>query len=477
MRANDALYQANNALNIMAEERWNDCSVAHIERMRQLNVDLMPIDEIGYYQNGRLLCTIWGNTSQEILERTADQILPGGLAITLNVEPAMSRGSSMMAVSQGGHVVLIKPQRMVDVLLSMRVTLGVALEGGRLVALSGAADPALVARLTRQAVVGTDSHYSYVSVTAPGLIAFAIADRSEIEERLRQELWILLPLGVAVALVLVAMVAWFSRHRLSLHSELASAIRNQELIVYYQPIIALDTGRCVGAEALVRWQQPNGRMIPPDSFIPIAEEFGLIADITDFIIERVVEDLAAMLAVEQAVHVAINIGASDIGSGRFLPILGRALERRNVAPAQIWLEATERGFVNADAARETIAKARAAGHLVAIDDFGTGYSSLSLLEKLPLDALKIDKTFVDSIGKHAATSIVIPHIIDMARELDLDIVAEGIETEEQVNYLRNAGVALGQGWLYAKAMPLPDFIDYYGRNKATVPGWIPVGAS
>lgn len=130
MRVNDTLSQANNALAIMEEENWGDCSTAHIERMRQLTVDIIQIDEIGYYGDGRLLCTIWGNASQETRERAPDQILPDGLRITLNVDPAVSRGSSMMAVSHQGHVILFKAQRMVDVLLDRRVTLGVALEGG-----------------------------------------------------------------------------------------------------------------------------------------------------------------------------------------------------------------------------------------------------------------------------------------------------------------------------------------------------------
>ncbi|MBW6401102.1 EAL domain-containing protein [Roseomonas sp. HJA6] len=475
-RFNDTISQANTALGIISSEQWDDCSPAHIGRMRQLSVDIMTIDEIVYYRNGRLSCTIWGNTNRAILERAPDHTLPNGVGITLNVESTVSRGGSMVAVSHRGHAVLVKPQRMVDVLLDTHATLGVAMDGGRLVALSGSADPELLAVLTSGPAVGADARHFYASVGGPGFIAFAIAERSAIEGRWREELWLLLPLGGVVSLVLVATVAWFSRHRLSLRSELASAIRNGELVVHYQPIMSLGTGRCVGAEALVRWQQPDGRMIPPDSFIPIAEEFGLIADITDFMIDRVVRDLADMLAIDRSVYVAINIGASDIGSGRFLPVLDRALARWNVAAPHVWLEATERGFVDADAARKTITAARAAGHLVAIDDFGTGYSSLSLLEKLPLDALKIDKAFVDSIGKDAATSIVIPHIIGMAKELSLAIVAEGIETEEQVDYLRKAGVKLGQGWLYAKAMPLGDIIDYYGHNKAGPWDGVPVDA-
>ncbi|WP_459665884.1 EAL domain-containing protein, partial [Novosphingobium sp. 11B] len=219
-------------------------------------------------------------------------------------------------------------------------------------------------------------------------------------------------------------------------------------------------GLCVGAEALLRWQRSDGTSVSPEVFIPLAEKHRLIEPLTDMMIGCVVADLADMLRRERSVHVAINISAIDMQSGRFLPVLTHALAEAGVAPRQVWLEATERGFMDAAAARETLEKARAQGHMVAIDDFGTGYSSLAQLAALPLDALKIDKSFVDAIGREAATSVVVPHVIEIAHGLNLLIVAEGVETPEQEAYLRAAGVGFAQGWLYAKALPAGEFLAF-----------------
>jgi len=138
-----------------------------------------------------------------------------------------------------------------------------------------------------------------------------------------------------------------------------------------------------------------------------------------------------------------------------------------VQQKQIWLEATERGFVEIDAARATVNRARELGYLAAIDDFGTGFSSLQHLQQLPLDVLKIDKSFVDNIDQDAATGTVTGHIIEMAKSLRLQIVAEGIETEAQRDYLRGHGVQFGQGWLFGKAMPADEFLRFY-RDRANL---------
>lgn len=237
------------------------------------------------------------------------------------------------------------------------------------------------------------------------------------------------------------------------------ALRSGEFVAHYQPLIELSTGACVGAEALVRWRQPNGTLVPPDLFIPYAEQDDLILELTDAVIRRVVADMASILW-RTDIHVAINVSARDMETGRFLSVLQNCLKRAGIPASRIWIEATERGFINVDAARQTLEAARAAGHQVAIDDFGTGYSSLALLESLPLDALKIDKSFVGAVGKGAAPSIVTPHIIEMAHGLGLSIVAEGVETLEQAAYLRGAGVQYAQGWLYSKALPPEEFALY-----------------
>jgi sensor c-di-GMP phosphodiesterase-like protein len=220
----------------------------------------------------------------------------------------------------------------------------------------------------------------------------------------------------------------------------------------------------------VRWKRPDGSLVRPDLFIPLAEESGLITAITDQVIALVVFDLNSLLVADRSVHIAINLSAADVGTERVLPIIAKALQHTGIQPQQIWLEATERGFVDIEAARSALARARELGHAVAIDDFGTGYSSLSHLEGLPLDALKIDKAFIDTISTNSATSSVTPHIIDMAKTLKLTIVAEGVETQAQADYLVERGVEYGQGWLFAKPMPAPEFIAYCRQAEIRPPG-------
>ncbi|RBA96579.1 EAL domain-containing protein, partial [Xanthomonas oryzae] len=275
------------------------------------------------------------------------------------------------------------------------------------------------------------------------------------------------PVGIAVALLLVGAVLWVSRRRLSPLARPEIAVQRGEFIVHYQPIIALDSGACVGAEALVRWQQPDGVLVPPDAFIPLAEESGLILPITDLVVAEVIRELGPTLAADPALHVAINVSAEDIKSSRVQSVLEHALRGTGVDSGQLWVEATERSLMDIDAARTTIMRLRGAGHTVSIDDFGTGYSSLQYLQGLPLDALKIDKSFVDTIGTHSATSAVTAHIIEMAKTLRLRTIAEGVERQEQLDYLRAHGVDLAQGWLFSRALPATGFIAYHAQARST----------
>jgi sensor c-di-GMP phosphodiesterase-like protein len=243
------------------------------------------------------------------------------------------------------------------------------------------------------------------------------------------------------------------------------AIAQREFTVHYQPIIDLETEACIGAEALVRWLRPDGTVVAPDQFIPLAEETGLILPITDQVIQGVVRDMAHLLRDNRRLHVAINICADDLKSGRFLDTLHQALKGSMINNSQIWIEATERCFIDVESAVTTLKKARALGFKIAIDDFGTGYSSLQYLERLPVNVLKIDKSFVDAIDKSSASSSVVTHIIAMAKTLGLEIVAEGIESPHQADYLRLYKVDYAQGWLYSKALPSQDFLNFVNTQK------------
>jgi sensor c-di-GMP phosphodiesterase-like protein len=232
---------------------------------------------------------------------------------------------------------------------------------------------------------------------------------------------------------------------------------NGEFFLEYQPIISLGQARCIGAEALVRWRRWDGEPMSPEMFIPAAEQAGLIQPLTDQVIDRVVGDLGTLLAARRDLHVAVNIAACDLLSERVAAVIARRLAGTGVEPSQIGLEATERGFVDAASARVVIDRLRVIGHAVAIDDFGTGYSSLSYLQSFRVDALKIDKSFVDAIGADAATSGVIDHIIAMAKQLRLQIVAEGVENARQADYLRARGVDVGQGYYFSRPLSPEDF--------------------
>jgi sensor c-di-GMP phosphodiesterase-like protein len=282
-------------------------------------------------------------------------------------------------------------------------------------------------------------------------------------QRLRALPWGWLLGGMAGGLGLAAWAGFMVVRRLSPRGQLSDAVRRHQFIVAYQPIVDLATRRCVGAEALVRWKHHN-RIVRPDHFIPLAEHQGLIQAITDQVLDTVLLELGDFLVRYRDYYVSINLSAPDLTSRRFLDRLGPAVAAHRLLPAQIRIEATERGFLDAEAAKNVIGAFREAGHPVYIDDFGTGYSSLSHLQNFQVDALKIDKSFVDTIGQDAASSSVASHIIEMAVTLNVQVVAEGIEREEQANYLFLRGAQFGQGWLFSPPLSAADFIGYAGKT-------------
>ncbi|SAL28779.1 diguanylate cyclase/phosphodiesterase with PAS/PAC sensor(s) [Caballeronia sordidicola] len=285
--------------------------------------------------------------------------------------------------------------------------------------------------------------------------------------RLRARPWNWLFAGLAGGLAVSAWLGLLMVRRLSPLGQLSDAVRRHQFIVAYQPIVDLETRRCVGAEALVRWKQ-NNRVVRPDHFIPLAEHRGLIQAITDQVFDTILFELGEFLQRYREMYVSINLSAPDLVTRRFLDRLTPALAEAGISPQQIRIEATERCFLDADAAKEVIQAFRDAGHPVYIDDFGTGYSSLSHLQNFQVDVLKIDKSFVDTVGQDAASSSVASHIVDMAQTLGVQVVAEGIEHEEQACYLHARGAQFGQGWLFSEPLSAPDFIRYVGRALVTV---------
>ncbi|OOG66941.1 hypothetical protein B0E45_24280 [Sinorhizobium sp. A49] len=465
MRADMALGEATSALKSADQFSFAPCSQAHIAAMRTLVVNTRSVEDIGYFEGEALKCSSWGKLKTTIGRRQVDFTTASGIGVTARVHPTVSNGRAMLGFRYRSYSVLTDPARLVDVLASPDTRLAIASDTGTLVSVLNAPDESLIKRLVEHPQTGSDADNLFATANGSGWIAVATSSRASLLNDLGRERLLLLPLGAIVAALMVGLVLWLSRRRLSPLGELSIAVQRREFIVHYQPLIEMKTGICVGAEALVRWRRPDGSLVRPDTFIPLAEESGLIQAITDQVVDGVIGDLGAVLVADRSLHIAINLSADDIRSGRVLPVIQAALASSGILTEQIWLEATERGFMDVKSARATIEDARRLGHSVAIDDFGTGYSSLQYLQDLPLDALKIDKSFIDTVGLASATSAVTPHIIDIAKSLNLYIVAEGIERQEQADYLLERGVHYGQGWLYSKALPAQEFIAFYNESK------------
>lgn len=246
------------------------------------------------------------------------------------------------------------------------------------------------------------------------------------------------------------------QQRLSLEARLRNAIFNNELELHYQPVFDMKTRRTVGTEALVRWPQEDGSMIPPSAFIPVAEESGLIIPLGDWVLETAARQLQAWHTDGYRLHMAVNISIHQLYPDGDAEKIA-SLVRPYIDPAWITLEITESVLMVKPAQMEELLNGlHEQGFQIAIDDFGTGFSSLSRLQHLPLQTLKIDRSFVNELNPGGKGAGMITIIQQMASSFGLHTVAEGIENEEQYNHLCAAGVELGQGYWYGRPMPEQD---------------------
>jgi diguanylate cyclase (GGDEF)-like protein/PAS domain S-box-containing protein len=251
--------------------------------------------------------------------------------------------------------------------------------------------------------------------------------------------------------------------RLQMEADLEQAIRSGELVLHYQPEIDLATRRIVGFEALVRWRHPERGLISPGEFIPMAEETGLILPLGDWGLTEACRQVAAWRAISagrpHALRVSVNLSARQFGRPGLASHVEEVLAKTAVSPDDLRLEVTESSLMsNADAALETMQDLQALGIGLHMDDFGTGYSSLNHLHRYPFDTLKIDRSFIQGIADESDSIEIVGTILDLARSLEMEVVAEGIETGEQVERLQSLGCRLGQGYYFAKPLE-PDIIN------------------
>mgnify|MGYP002619821656 CR=1 FL=1 len=249
--------------------------------------------------------------------------------------------------------------------------------------------------------------------------------------------------------------------RLVLEGELREAVRDDQLVVYYQPKISIMDGSIAGVEALVRWNHPTAGLLSPGTFIQAAEECGLIGDIGDWVMRHACTEMAELNRRGLKLPVAVNVSAVQFEDEGFADSVLETLRETGLPASLLELELTESvAMRQPERVLEQIEPLRKRGVGFAIDDFGTGHSSLSYLTRMPFDVFKIDQSFVRDMSSDPHARIVVETILAMARALKLQTVAEGVETSEQLAFLREQGATLAQGYLFARPMPLADLVRF-----------------
>ncbi len=253
-----------------------------------------------------------------------------------------------------------------------------------------------------------------------------------------------------------------------IEGELEKAATNDELSLYYQPQIAAETGELKGAEALMRWNHPVHGMVQPGKFIPIAERIGIMPKLTWWCLNTALRELQSINCKNGRLTAAINISAADLADQGFTKAVADAIGIWNIEPHLLTLEITESSVMkDLELSARILDKIRTKGVKISIDDFGTGYSSLAYFRQLPVDELKIDRSFITNILESELDLHVVKTIIEMARALDLNIVAEGVESKHTKQILTKMGCRTIQGFYYSTPLPLEDFIAWVDSYQSS----------
>jgi len=257
-----------------------------------------------------------------------------------------------------------------------------------------------------------------------------------------------------------------SPSRFTLLGELRQALEKRQFVVYYQPKISLATSEVTGVEALVRWQHPRDGLVLPDVFIPLMEQTGLLRALTPWVLAAAMQQCRALQDLDIPVTVSINLSVRDLQDPQLVDTVAEQLAAHQVNPQRLEIEVTESALMSErERAQETLVRLSEMGLKVAIDDFGTGYSSLAYLKSLPVDVIKIDRSFVTAMARNENDAAIVHASIDLAHHLDLEVVAEGVETEEVLRRLQALGCDGGQGLYISRPLSAEDLLIWLQQSS------------
>ncbi|RYG98927.1 MAG: EAL domain-containing protein [Alphaproteobacteria bacterium] len=441
------------------------CSESGLEVMRDLDLSSTLLQGVGWVEGNTMICSSFSGRRDNSLGR-ADYVSATGSLFRLDV-PLGLRNRYVVVQTNSSAGVIHKQLALSFVEhVPGSAVLILAWSTGRPILTRGTIPNALVQGQMREGIFRTaDRTVAIIRSSRYDTAAVVIIPANRRSDFSRQTTRVMIPIGIASAVAFSILFLRFIRARTSMIAMVRDGLRNQRFVLVYQPIIDLETERIHGVEALLRWDR--GRQIPigPDVFIPIAENAGLIRDLTQRVLVLLAEQAPEIIRLIPEGHIAINFSPSDLQRDEFASELTAWSAASSVSLDRFVVEATERAILDPEKAGAQFRKLRDAGVRIAIDDFGTGYSNLAYLARLQIDYLKIDRLFVQALGTSAATNNVASAIIAIGDQLGVKTVAEGIETIEQADQAKAIGAHFGQGYLYARPLPLAELCHWLDQQK------------
>jgi sensor c-di-GMP phosphodiesterase-like protein len=441
------------------------CSDAELVAFRRIVYTSAYLNDAGRMANGTIACSAFlGRLAQPWSGFDGGFLRPDGSRVYRDLAPYQVAGQTVVAVQSGHALVVYNPYNLRN--FASRTMRFAATDWdsrtGQIRRLIGTLpDQEQPARILTQPVTARYGGFLY-STSCSQQYATCITAYMAIPDALQAEqVQYRIYVGLSVlcgGLLGLALALFYLRSR-SLEQQLRRAVRKGRLGIAFQPIFDLQSGRAVAAEALARWTDEDGFPVSPDIFMKVAEARGFVSDITCFMIDEVLRALEQTAAIDANFRISVNIAPADVNDQRFLPMLSRARKRTSVPARCLGFEIAEYSRAEWDSARDILMILRDSGHPVYIDEFGKGYSSLAQLCQLPVDGLKIDKEFSQSIGTDSLKTTITPQILAMAESLHLNVVIEGIETEEQARYYTGCRPPVqAQGWYLGRPMLLEDLL-------------------
>jgi sensor c-di-GMP phosphodiesterase-like protein len=445
------------------------CSPEDREFLRMLLYRARYLKDGGRMEGGRLDCSARLNDSDlPSAALTPDMVRHDGTKVYRNLQPFNIPGYVVVAIQLGNSFVVYNPyhEDALHKAFDPYYVTDIDISTGQAEPILGGTLPAPAAILTRdgRARVGDTMYSTRCSTRFTSCITAYESIQGVLgSDPIVHDSYVAI-CGMAGGFGGLLLALAYHRNR-SLEQQLRRALKHDGLHVVYQPILQLNTRRVVGAEALARWNDESGRPIGPETFVAIAEQAGLMREITRFVVDRALRDLSPVLRGEREFGVSVNVTAADLTNPDFLFMIDRELSASGIAAQRLIVEITESSTANQAAAISCIQVLRQKGHRVFIDDFGKGYSSLSYLRNLAVDAIKIDKIFTRAIGTDSVTSGILPQILAMASQLGLGVVIEGVERAEEADYFSSLDLpVMAQGWFYGRPVPAEEFLRRYGGD-------------